>query len=51
MNMPRLQAILFGTVLLSAQAPPFTARAFGLYSSWRTDKGSIYRLERSYALG
>ena len=33
------------------KAPAFTARAFGLYSSWRAEKGSIYRLERSYALG
>lgn len=33
------------------QTSAFTARVFGLYSSWRTDAGSIYRLERSYRLG
>ncbi|HEY2179465.1 MAG TPA: RNA 2',3'-cyclic phosphodiesterase [Caulobacteraceae bacterium] len=32
------------------KSPPFPARAFGLYSSWRTDDGQTYRLERSYSL-
>ena len=32
------------------QAPPFLATRFGLYSSWRTDAGSRYRLERDYGL-
>lgn len=31
-------------------SPPFTIRAFGLYSSWRTDEGSRYRLEQEYSL-
>jgi 2'-5' RNA ligase len=31
-------------------SPPFLADAFGLYSSWRTDEGSEYRLERRYPL-
>jgi 2'-5' RNA ligase len=31
-------------------SPPFSARAFGLYSSWRTREGSRYRLERAYPL-
>jgi 2'-5' RNA ligase len=31
-------------------SPPFTVRAFGLYSSWRGPDGSAYRLERSYPL-
>lgn len=31
-------------------SPPFEAEAFGLYSSWRTDEGSSYRLERRYPL-
>ncbi|MDR3513124.1 MAG: RNA 2',3'-cyclic phosphodiesterase [Caulobacteraceae bacterium] len=31
-------------------SPPFRADAFGLYSSWRTDEGSSYRLERRYRL-
>jgi 2'-5' RNA ligase len=31
-------------------SPPFRADAFGLYSSWRTDAGSSYRLERRYRL-
>jgi 2'-5' RNA ligase len=29
---------------------PFRATSFGLYSSWLTDEGSRYRLERSYPL-
>jgi RNA 2',3'-cyclic 3'-phosphodiesterase len=32
------------------QSPPFVVREFGLYSSWRTDEGSAYRLERAYPL-
>jgi 2'-5' RNA ligase len=31
-------------------SPPFTVGSFGLYSSWQTDEGSRYRLERSYPL-
>ncbi|HEX5378843.1 MAG TPA: RNA 2',3'-cyclic phosphodiesterase [Phenylobacterium sp.] len=31
-------------------SPPFWVRSFGLYSSWRTDEGSRYRLEREYPL-
>ncbi|MDB5480645.1 MAG: thpR [Caulobacteraceae bacterium] len=30
--------------------PAFRADAFGLYSSWRTRTGSVYRLERRYPL-
>jgi 2'-5' RNA ligase len=29
---------------------PFRADAFGLYSSWRSRDGSVYRLERRYPL-
>jgi RNA 2',3'-cyclic 3'-phosphodiesterase len=29
---------------------PFRADAFGLYSSWRSRSGSVYRLERRYPL-
>lgn len=32
------------------RVPPFAVERFGLYSSWRTRAGSVYRLERSYAL-
>jgi 2'-5' RNA ligase len=32
------------------KSPPFRVSSFGLYSSWKTDRGSVYRLERSYAL-
>jgi RNA 2',3'-cyclic 3'-phosphodiesterase len=32
------------------RSPPFRVDAFGLYSSWRTDFGSHYRLERDYPL-
>lgn len=32
-------------------SPPFTVTSFGLYSSWQTDEGSRYRLEREYPLG
>jgi 2'-5' RNA ligase len=31
-------------------SPPFPATAFGLYSSWRGEAGSRYRLERLYPL-
>ena len=30
------------------KSPPFAVDRFGLYSSWRTDEGSRYRLERTY---
>ena len=29
---------------------PFPVFRFGLYSSWRTDEGSVYHLERDYRL-
>ncbi|HLZ84108.1 MAG TPA: RNA 2',3'-cyclic phosphodiesterase [Caulobacteraceae bacterium] len=32
------------------RVPPFRADAFGLYSSWRSRTGSVYRLERRYPL-
>jgi len=32
------------------KAPPFRVASFGLYSSWPSDEGSVYRLERSYRL-
>jgi 2'-5' RNA ligase len=32
------------------RVPSFRAEAFGLYSSWRTRSGSVYRLERRYPL-
>lgn len=32
------------------RVPPFPADAFGLYSSWRTRSGPVYRLERLYPL-
>ena len=32
------------------RSPPFTVSAFGLYSSWLTQAGSRYRLERRYRL-
>ena len=32
------------------RVPPFRAEAFGLYSSWRTRNGPVYRLERRYPL-
>ena len=31
-------------------SPPFRVSSFGLYSSWNTDRGSVYRLEQSYPL-
>lgn len=33
-----------------ARAAPFEVSAFGLYSSWLSKEGAIYRLERSYPL-
>ncbi|MES3028984.1 MAG: RNA 2',3'-cyclic phosphodiesterase [Pseudomonadota bacterium] len=32
------------------RSTPFRATSFGLYSSWRSDAGSWYRLEREYPL-
>lgn len=32
------------------RSEPFSVNGFGLYSSWRTDEGSTYRLERHYRL-
>ncbi len=32
------------------RVPPFRVEAFGLYSSWRTRGGPVYRLERRYPL-
>jgi RNA 2',3'-cyclic 3'-phosphodiesterase len=32
------------------RSPPWRARSFGLYSSWRSDDGSRYELEREYPL-
>jgi 2'-5' RNA ligase len=32
------------------RSPPFRIDRFGLYSSWRTESGSAYRLERDYPL-
>jgi 2'-5' RNA ligase len=32
------------------KSPPFPVLSFGLYSSWRTDRGTVYRKERSYPL-
>jgi 2'-5' RNA ligase len=32
-------------------SPGFELMSFGLYSSWQTDEGSRYRLERDYPLG
>jgi RNA 2',3'-cyclic 3'-phosphodiesterase len=32
------------------RVPPFRAEAFGLYSSWRSRSGPLYRLERRYPL-
>lgn len=31
-------------------SPPFHVDRFGLYSSWQTKEGSVYRLEREYPL-
>ena len=33
------------------KSPPFAVDRFGLYSSWRGEDGSTYRLERAYPLG
>jgi 2'-5' RNA ligase len=33
------------------KSPPFRVTAFGLYSSWRSETGSAYQLERRYPLG
>ena len=33
------------------QSPPWRARGFNLYSSWRSEEGSRYDLERHYPLG
>jgi 2'-5' RNA ligase len=33
------------------QSPPFRITWFGLYSSWSTQEGSRYQLEREYPLG
>jgi 2'-5' RNA ligase len=33
------------------KSPPFRVASFGLYSSWRSDEGSRYRLEAEYPLG
>lgn len=32
------------------RSPPFRIDRFGLYSSWRTQEGSVYRLEAEYPL-
>ena len=44
----RVAAWMQGHNLL--RSPPWRARGFGLYSSWRSDNGSLYELERSYTL-
>jgi 2'-5' RNA ligase len=44
----RVAAWIQGHNLL--RSPPFTARGFGLYSSWQGPDGSVYRLERQYPL-
>jgi 2'-5' RNA ligase len=44
----RVAAWIQGHNLL--KSPPFRVSGFGLYSSWRTQDGSAYRLERSYRL-
>ena len=46
---PRVAAWVQGHNLL--RSPPWRARSFGLYSSWRSDDGSRYELEREYPLG
>ncbi len=45
---PRVAAWVQGHNLL--RSPPWRAGAFGLYSSWRSDEGSRYELEREYRL-
>jgi 2'-5' RNA ligase len=32
------------------KSPTFPVRRFGLYSSWPSEDGSVYRLERAYSL-
>jgi len=44
----RVAAWIQGHNLL--KSPPFQVSSFGLYSSWNTDRGSVYQLERSYRL-
>jgi 2'-5' RNA ligase len=44
----RVAAWVQGHYLL--KSPPWRARAFGLYSSWRSEDGSRYELERTYPL-
>lgn len=44
----RVAAWIQGHNLL--KSPPFPVTSFGLYSSWRTDRGSAYRQERTYPL-
>ena len=44
----RVAAWMQGHNLL--RSPTWRARTFGLYSSWRSDDGSVYELERSYPL-
>ena len=44
----RVAAWIQGHHLL--RSPPFPVTAFGLYSSWRTDHGPTYHLERTYPL-
>lgn len=44
----RIAAWIQGHNLL--KSPPFAVGSFGLYSSWRTHEGSVYRLERAYGL-
>ena len=44
----RVAAWIQGHNLL--RSPPFEVPSFGLYSSWSTDHGSAYQLERSYRL-
>ena len=36
--------------ILKADGTPFRVTSFGLYSSWRSEAGSWYRLEREYPL-
>jgi len=45
----RVAAWIQGHNLL--KSPPFRVSEFALYSTWRTDHGSFYRLERVYPFG
>jgi RNA 2',3'-cyclic 3'-phosphodiesterase len=45
---PRAAAWVQGHNML--RSPPWRARSFGLYSSWRSQDGSRYELEREYPL-